>query len=139
MYEEAKILDYEGRKIWIKRVGEYLYLMNGCLFACGDVDMFDVDMFADIVDMYYSPWCSKFGENDMLSYEKDEATGRYIENSFNILDNLDKVDMDCIRAGRVEYCAWTKSMDIKMIYIDDRRGLSIDEYYAVLRAKGRIA
>lgn len=131
MYEMSTVLDHKGRKIWIKKVNDKFYLINGCLLSCGKLETFAVDKLAKVYDGCYSP--------DMCTF-KDEQTqyvayisgsdGRYMLAPYYIGENVGLIDMNALDQARVEFTDWFHDFsDKSLLYKNDCRHMSDIEYY----------
>ena len=133
VYEQATVLKYKNKKIWIKKVAEYIYLANGCLL--GFSKKWNIDRVENIVrllDEYYTP----FTKED-IEYYGDYCllidSGRTISpiHCCSICKaNRERVmtesDVDAVRK---EYIAWSDTVDKKDLYLNDRRFFSPKEWF----------
>ena len=106
---EVRIRELNGRPVWMKRLGESFYLMNGVYCASdGTLDMES----ADVIESYLG-WAA----DEIIPYRGADkgytitfnllATGEYCvsQDSLNMYANEVSVE-DCEEALR-EYQAWT--------------------------------
>lgn len=140
MYEAVNVLDYDNRKIWVKRIGEYYYFINGCLFACKSIDKFNAKMLSEVIDTCYDPEHKRFNDNMVLTYSLIDSVSsdHYCVGDFDIRDNPNVIDSDSIELARKEYSDWVNMVGHDSVYVDNCRDMSMDEYLAVLRRRGDI-
>ena len=126
MYEEATVLGYENRKIWIKHISQELYCVNGCYISfCKEFDLTDVSQIADMLDWYYSPFYA------IADSPTRVLICSYVENhpdlhvSMNDLQNS-SFDVSSSTAVQNEYNVWKSGRTD--IYINDGRDRDVSSW-----------
>lgn len=131
MYETASVLEYQGRKIWVKQIADMLYCVNGkfVLFSKKQ-DLNDVKAFVDGIDWFYSPW---FGDlsDDMIIAFCDGSDNTFNMGSFPLQEDK-KSKAFCIRD---EYDLWFMQVKKSDIYINDCRNMDVGDW--IMRGAGR--
>lgn len=130
MYDMSTVLSYDNRKIWIKKIDDNMFLINGCLLVSRDVETFSVEDIAHVLDACYEPFMYDFDDKTQFVVRtKLESTGRYILSPYYIEDNKDVIDLDSLRRAREEFNDWSNDLENKsVIYINDYRTMSFSEY-----------
>ena len=123
MYEQAAILTYQNKKIWIKEVIKHIYFVNGCLL--GFFFFFDVDSIKNIVrllDSYYTSDTkddlNRYGDYFLLLDVGDSLLPLYCC-SLIFLDghscSILEADVDVMRR---EYTVWLDTIDEEDLYLN---------------------
>lgn len=111
MYEEATVLDYAGKKIWIKHVNEQLYCVNGRYIVFNPrQDISNSDVIAAALDEWYSPLNPDLMDTSIISF-------------FSLSGDTEHFG---IGTGRLANCMFDTSMsgDIMQMYKDWSDGRS---------------
>ena len=133
MYEEATILDFEGKKIWVKNIAQSLYCVNGryILFA-KQQDLENVVTFAFALDEFHNP------TRDLKQALSSDAMIMHTVNLKRVititLRDLSCCLFDTSGAGAIskEYREWADSIGSDDIYVydaDSGVGPWCDRYY----------
>lgn len=128
MYENATILDYKGKKIWIKHIEKQLYCVNGRYIAFNPKqDISKSVIVAIALDNFYCPWFGDIKSTGIILHHTISSQ----DNKFRIgLGDLANGGFDTSIAHDVldEYFVWKKSMPNDEIYIDDCRNMDMGDW-----------
>lgn len=127
MYENATVLDYKGKKIWIKHIEKQLYCVNGRYIAFNPKqDISKPVTVAMALDEFYSPLLGDTDEQDLISFSF-MPSGNFMANSYYLGHQAH--DMNLVQAVKHEYSEWAKHISESEIYIDDCRDMDLLEWF----------
>lgn len=123
MYEQAAILTYQNKKIWIKEVIKRIYFVNGCLLGFSkkrDVD--SIENIVRLLDSYYTSDTkddlNRYGDYFLLLDVGDSLLPLYCC-SLIFLDghscSILEADVDVMRR---EYTVWLDTIDEEDLYLN---------------------
>lgn len=129
MYETAEVLEHKNRKIWVKRVNETLYCVNGRFFVFHtSCNISDPAFLAKMLDTFYSPDYKNAREAYYLlsvaplTGHADKRTCKLAE-----LRNC-PFDTKKARPAVSEYERWASVEDKDDIYINDFRDKTMEAW-----------
>lgn len=119
MYETPKIFEYNVRMIWVMRVIDNIYYINGCYIAFSESqDITDISVLAKAVDDIYSPRFRNATKTSMLIYT-DSSDPEHLPLHVDVTDL--SLDLSNTKNVLCAYREWVDSIDPKLIYINDHR------------------
>ena len=130
MYDEATILDFDGKKIWVKHINQGLYCVNGCYVMFNKKqDVSNTAWLAYSVDSFYSPWHKGRVEDPESLIGFASVPGE--DNRYTVVSSfLNKCKFVTTQAKSVkaEYLDWAGLVDRNTIYVNDCRNDNITEW-----------
>lgn len=128
MYEEATVLDYKGRKLWIKHVVGPLYCVNGRYIAFNPKqDLEDVSVISEGIDEWYSPFYADLDDDGVVVFGNHSNESDKFIMSASYLARF-QCDPDMVKKLETEYEQWMETIDAGTIYINDYRNADMDSW-----------
>lgn len=127
MYEEATVLDYEGKKIWIKHIDKIFYCVNGRYVGFSDKqDLSHPAVVATALDEFYGPLHGRTADASSVITFSALQDGHLISSHCHLSDI--KCDEVRVAIVRHEYEEWRGSVDISDVYIDRCLDMNLIEW-----------
>lgn len=127
MYEEATILNYSDKKIWIKYIVDKIYCINGRYVKfLNFLNEDSINEIVDALDLCYSPLYNDSSEMSILVFYP------LLNNTTNcgmaMYDVNQYVSDTVIRRIKNAYETWLTTVDESDIYVHDCRQQDLSEW-----------
>ena len=135
MCDKSRILEFEGKKIWIKRIDGNLYCVNGRYVEFSEKqDLSDAFLITELLDEFYNP----FYDLKQLKNPATVLVCNYRQGEFSV--NLRTVDAYVnysaqIRRVADEYKAWLSDVNNNDLYVSCYVGDDLEAWFRESKAK----
>lgn len=109
LYDEATVLDYEGKSIWVKHVGGPMYCVNGRWVIFDDSqDLADSRVLSRALDEFHNPFhgLERLSDSDCVVEFEGVGDGCFSIHTFNISGCVIPFDIGNKDAVKSEYDLW---------------------------------